>query len=106
MEWRAQLSPRPMQIGYYDVYLGRHIGSGIFEVVVGIDDETQMFVLETVGEGEAMPPLLTLPTPAIDALREALAEVAPPPSDSDLREALEHERGRVDKLLDTIVRSL
>ena len=55
--------------------------------------------VETVRVGSEVPPVLSLPREAVEALRDALNGHAPPSSEADLREALEVERGRVDRIL-------
>lgn len=97
MSWRAHVTDSFAAIGVE------------VRIVDAYDDHADVVTVEDgrtiatrVGRGEQMPPALTLPYEAVEALRDALNGHAPPPSDADLREALQVERGRVDRILGTL----
>lgn len=84
---------------FTEVRVYRHSSAGGFDVLVGNGKNLWEWV--NIGEGWEMPATLSLDENAVVQLRDALNKSTPPPTnDSDLRDALELERARVDLFLD------
>lgn len=95
-EWRAAVEYDPIT-GSYAIRLAQKAGDGYHNVAVSAQDGHA--TMQRVPMGYEVPRFVSLPREAVDALRDALDEKAPRASDADLREALQVERGRVDRVL-------
>ena len=84
-----------------EVRLGTADGYAAVEV-----DEFGSLIMEEQPPGVMFPTLLLLPEGAVTALRDAFNGHAPPTDDADLREALNVERERVNRILDSALRGL
>lgn len=100
MEYRASVSHDAIR-QTVEIRLGTTEGHAAVEV-----DEFGSVIMEAQPEGVVIPPFLRLPRDAMLALRDALNGHAPPVDDADLREALNVERARVDRLIDNALESL
>ncbi|MFN2347139.1 MAG: hypothetical protein ABR616_15680 [Dermatophilaceae bacterium] len=96
MSYRAHVSQDPLNrtAELRLVYEGNRQTSVATEV-----SEDGHIIFEDVAEGVYVEPFLRFPETAIGAIREALEEFSPPPTDADLRDALELERQRVDRVI-------
>lgn len=72
-------------------------------IAVACDTNGGDVVMREQRQSEAAPALLRLPREAVEALRDALNGHMPPTDDRDLRDALQVERARVDRMLDAVL---
>lgn len=94
MEYRVAVTPDP-----FDEYTEIRVRWGDYAAVEL--DEVGNLIMKEQSPGEMIPSLLRVPHALVGPLRDALSEVAPPPDDADLREALTIERERVNKIIDS-----
>lgn len=99
MEWKASANFDPIS-GMHEIRLAIAQSTGLDAAIAVEDGHVEM---TRVSEGAWTPPFLRLPHAAVVAIQEALEETAPPASDADLREALAHERGRVDLVINRLL---
>lgn len=97
MSFRAGIVPDPLG-GTVAVHLVQEDGTTSYG-----PRETTEFWFSPVAEGAISTPLFRLPREALIAIADAVYDHYPPKDDKDLREALEIERGRVDRVLDVVL---
>ena len=100
MGYRASVSVDPLS-RTAEVRLIRE-GYPLQAAAEGVGEDGIVFFTEA-DEGVMVPPFLRLPSDALNALRDAFNDHAPPSDDADLREALSVERGRVDKVISAYI---
>lgn len=98
MTWKANAS-EDFVMGHVVVRLAERRGD---DLIVATDAYDGDVMLQTQPASSEVPAFLRLPREAAEALRDALNGHMPPRDDSDLREALQVERDRVDRLLATV----
>lgn len=99
-EWRARVEFNPLSMEY-EVSAIRRKGHGD-DVAVGVD-EFGSLIIQNVEPGVRVDPFLRIPATLMEAVEEAMEPYRPSDPDRHLVEALEHERKRVDTLLDRLI---
>lgn len=104
--WRARVEYNPLSMTYELSLIRRSHEPGYDEVVVGVEENGHL-ILQAVREGERVDPFLLLPRGALEAIDNDMREFRPTDGDQHLVEALttalEHERKRVDTVLDRLI---